>query len=243
MSILITRPMEDALLLADTLAGEGFAVLIDPVLEIHYERDPVIETGNLQAVLVSSANGVRALSRLACFDAVRALACFTVGDSSARAAREAGFAHVEAASGDVSALVDLVAGRLDPLGGALFHGSGSVVAGDLKGMLEGRGFALHQVVLYHAQVAQAFSAKTIAGFEQGMITAVLLYSPRSAKIFSDLIGAHQLQDALSGVDLFCLSPAVRAALDSLNCRASYVPDAPQQDKLLDLVRAYYKTRA
>ena len=80
MRILITRPIEDAKPLADALNERGVEVLIEPLLEIKQFDNVVIELAEVQALLFTSANGVRAFAALT---PRRDLKAFTVGDGSA----------------------------------------------------------------------------------------------------------------------------------------------------------------
>ena len=177
MRILITRPIEDAKPLADALEERGIAVLIEPLLEIRRLDDAAIDLDGVQALLFTSANGVRAFAHAS---PRRDLKAFTVGDGSAEAARQAGFAEVESAKGDVEALAALVVDRLKAEDGVLFHAAGTVTAGDLKARLEGLGYRVRRAQLYEAKIATALSAETRANLNLGGIDAVLLFSPRTA---------------------------------------------------------------
>ncbi|HYV87158.1 MAG TPA: uroporphyrinogen-III synthase, partial [Candidatus Polarisedimenticolia bacterium] len=130
--ILITRPEEDAKPLADALAARGISTLIEPLLAIRVLADaagPLAEDlAGVQAILFTSANGVRAFGELS---ARRDIGVLAVGDATAAMARSAGFTAVESAAGDVGDLVRLTKQRLKPEGGPLFHAAGSAVAGDL----------------------------------------------------------------------------------------------------------------
>src|SRR5687767_2000262 len=127
MRVLITRPRDDALSLAEKLEGRGHKVLIEPLLEIRYVVGAKIDLAGAQAVLFTSTNGVRAF---AAAESRRDLPAFAVGDSTAAAARVAGFTMVESAGGTVDDLVRLVQARLKPQGGALVHAAAKVLAGD-----------------------------------------------------------------------------------------------------------------
>ena len=125
MRILITRPIEDARPLADALEERGIEVLIEPLLEIRHLEDAEIDLQGVQALLFTSANGVRAFAALS---PRRDLKALTVGDGSAEVARQAGFGTVESAKGDVEALAALVVDRLKAEDGILFHAAGTVTA-------------------------------------------------------------------------------------------------------------------
>src|SRR5438132_1488878 len=97
---LVTRPRAEAESLAEALAARGIAAIIEPLLEIHYRSEAAADLAGVQAVLCTSANGVRALARLT---GERALPLFAVGEASAARAREEGFARVESAGGSAFA--------------------------------------------------------------------------------------------------------------------------------------------
>ena len=133
MRILITRPRDDAAGLAAKLTAAGHEVISEPMLEIRSLPDVVLDLEGVQAILFTSANGVRMFAAL---DGRRDLPAFAVGDSTARAARDAGFSQVESAGGDVDDLVRLVRERLQPAAGAVLHAAGRDVAGDLAGEVD-----------------------------------------------------------------------------------------------------------
>ena len=61
---LVTRPRVEAESLAAALAARGIVAIIEPLLEIHYRGEPTPDLAGIQAILCTSANGVRALARL-----------------------------------------------------------------------------------------------------------------------------------------------------------------------------------
>ena len=131
------------------MATRGHEALIEPLLEITLAEASALplELDAFQALLVTSANGLRAFAALT---ERRDLPVFAVGPASAEAATAAGFARVESAEGDVDDLIRLVRDRLSPDEGVLLHGAGKTLAGDLKGELEAAGFTVTRAVLYTA---------------------------------------------------------------------------------------------
>src|SRR5437868_1489698 len=91
---LVTRPRSEAAGLADALATRGIEAILEPMLEIQYRDGPVPDLAGVQAILCTSANGVRALARLS---PERGCPVFAVGDSTAGRARAEGFVRVESA--------------------------------------------------------------------------------------------------------------------------------------------------
>ena len=228
MRVLVTRPREDAAELAAALEARGHNVMLEPLLTIE-PRDPADwPPGHeaAQALLVTSANGIRAFARS---DARRGLPVYAVGAASAAAARDLGFDNVTSAGGDVEDLAALAAARLDPAAGPLLHPAAGKLAGDLQGALSAAGFSVLRAVLYDARPCTALSAATAEAINQGVIDAVTFFSPRT---FVSLVGAARLEAGCRAIAAVCLSPAVAAALERLSWREVVVAAQPDQTSLL-----------
>ncbi len=226
---LVTRPRAEAATLAASLAARGVSAIIEPLLDIHYRSGPVPDLAGVQAILCTSANGVRALARL-CDE--RALPLFAVGEASAARARAEGFARVASADGAATDLARLVSTRLRPADGPLLHVTGSVVAGDLASTLRARGFTVERAVLYEAQVAAALSEAASEALAAGGIDVALFFSPRTAAIFAQLIEDAGLAEAVRPVTAISISAAADAALQPIAFRARHVAARPNQAHLL-----------
>lgn len=231
MRVLVTRPEADAAALVAELEARGHRALTQPLLMI----EPVavaepLDLDSVQAVLFTSANGVRAFADRC---AERRLPVFAVGDASGAEARAAGFERVESAGGDVEDLARLVIARLDPAAGCLFHGAGASLAGDLGGALEAAGFAVRRAVLYNAQPAEALSEDVRTALTEGCLDAIVLFSPRTASTFIRLMGKHRLAAACAGCWAICLSAAVATPLTPLDWAGIAVAEQPSTAALLD----------
>ncbi len=229
MRLLLTRPLEDSQILARTLAKKGIGALVDPLLAIEYQDGPDIDMKDVQALLVTSANGARAFARRSPGRSVSVLA---VGDASARAATEVGFEDVESASGDVQSLAGMVIERLNPSHGAVLHVAGSKVAGDLAGMLEKAGFTYRRKVLYQACRAESLSSESLKAIKSNFIDGVVFFSPRTASTFVSLARRGGVADGCSGLTAFCLSPAVADEVNGLSWNKISVARQCDQNALL-----------
>lgn len=234
-TVLITRPAEDATSLADRLAAFGVDSLIAPMMEIAPLPGPALDTDGLAGFLVTSANGARAL---AARTDRRDLAAHAVGAASAETLRGLGFARVTAAGGDVDSLTAHVAEICRPGDGPLLHAAGSVTAGDLKGALAARGYAVRVEKLYEARAVATLPQAARDALTAGTLDGVMLYSPRTARIFADLVARAGLTPALAGLDLFALSANVDAASPG-PWGARHVSPSPDQESLLRMVRTCY----
>jgi uroporphyrinogen-III synthase len=235
MRLLITRPEPDASALAQELEGLGHAPLVAPLMDIVSRPFALAFTG-VQGVLFTSANGVRAFA-----DQVGTppdgLAAYVVGPASADAARVAGWRHVQVAGGDVHALAGLVSKTVDPAGGRLVHLSGKAAAGDLAGLLTEQGYDVERIVAYEARAAARLPELAGEALRGGTVEGVLLFSPRTARLYGTLVGEAGLEAAASRVTAYCLSQAVADALTALPGVPKKVASAPQTPQLLALLSA------
>jgi uroporphyrinogen-III synthase len=232
--ILITRPREDAQPLAAILAGHGIDTLIEPLMHAQPVPGGPLDLDGVQALIATSANGVRAFAGR---DPRRSLPVCAVGDATARAAREAGFAEVASASGDVEALAEMIIASRDPPAGAVLHMAGTVSAGDLGGRLSAAGFDYRRAVLYAMQPARALSAAAREALLRGPLTGVTLYSPRTAALFAQLVVADDLAACCRRLRAYCLSPAVAAKLEALAFSARITVGSPDQPAMVDAILA------
>jgi uroporphyrinogen-III synthase len=230
-AVLLTRPRPDSEESAAALAARGIETVIAPLLDIAI-RDETPSLTGIQALLITSANGIRAFAQ---HSQRRDVPVFAVGDASAGAARALGFAAVESAAGDVGDLAALVRRRLRPQAGRLLHPAGSAVAGDLAAHLSRSGFAVRRYVAYAARSARELPVEARLALAEGSISAVLLYSPRTATIFRDLVVRAGRAADCRFIEALCLSAAVAEALAPLAFLEIRVAERPEQESLFALL--------
>ena len=232
---LITRPQEDSADLAIALARRGIAPILAPMMRIEYaSADIETEIAPAQAILFTSRNGVRAFSRVS---PRRDIAVFAVGDSTAALARDNGFVNVESANGDNADLARLVIDRLVPSDGMLFHAAGATIAGDLSGALDKAGFRTVRRTLYNAKAVDRL-ADAATAMRNGELDYVLFFSPRTARIFVELVAAARLGDACCSLTAVCLSDAVASEVASLAWKDIGVADLATTDAVLNVIARF-----
>jgi uroporphyrinogen-III synthase len=234
MRLLLTRPRDDAEAFASTLRSRGHEAVVAPVMEVHFIPGPVLPCEGVQAVLATSANGIRALAGRT---ERRDLTVFAVGPQTAEAARIAGFASVINSAGDSAQLVERVTHEADPKKGTLVHAAGAETAGRVRQALTTRGFVVETVVLYEALPALRLPVVAQEALRDGSLDGVLLFSPRSAKIFSALVAEAKLTEECAKLVAFCISAATAEALTPLTFARLAVAGTPNQDAILDLIPA------
>lgn len=230
--LLLTRPHQDSVALAESLKARGIDALIEPMMAIRVDAAAPLDLADVQAILLTSANGARALAATCPEGAARQLPVLAVGCATAQAAREAGFSAVAAADGDVDALAALAKETLRPDEGRLVHVAGRVSTGDLAQRLSTDGFDARRVPLYEAVAARALSPAARCALETQALAGVALFSPRTARLFAKLVGDSGLESTARALTAFCLSQAVAVAAETLSWQRVCVAAVPRQDALV-----------
>lgn len=230
--VIVTRPAEAAAELQAELAAHGIEALAAPMLAVApVDRVEALPDG-IQAVLLTSGNGAQAAGRLG-LD--RGLPVLAVGDGTARAAAEAGFATVAAAAGDAASLTGLVAARCRPDDGPLLWVSGEAISTDLVETLSARGFLVIRRIAYRTAMADTLPREVEEGLRSGSVEAVLFFSPRSAEAFARLAGGREMAAACATVSAYCLSEQIARAASKLAWRAIHVAETPTKAALIAAV--------
>ncbi len=228
MRIALTRPEEDAGALKAKLEAMGHGVVMAPLMTIRTRNDVEIPQKPWQAIAATSANGIRALPGI---EHLRTIRTLTVGPQSLKAALARGF-RAEAHGGDVNGLAAFICAELDPKAGPILYLSGAETAGDLEGQLSAAGFDCHRAVLYDAVPAEGLGEAETA-LRNGAIDAVLLYSPRSAKIWLKLAATADVLPQAAGIRNFCLSRNVASVLPEEWVKE--IPETPDEQAMLALL--------
>jgi len=223
MRIWITRAQPEAEATARRMRALGHEPLVAPVLEVQ----PIGEAPDLEgvgALAFTSRNGVRAFAAL--WD-VRDLPVFAVGDSTAEAARAAGFSEVSSASGDVAALAGLIAARRESFNGEVLHAAPEEPAGDLIAALQARGVPAR---------AQAVYRTVPAGFEPpDGVQAVLVHSAKAARRLAEAPGLEFIEPVMAAI---CISAAAAEPLRGLPFGEVLVAPASTEAALLETLEAW-----
>lgn len=243
MHLLVTRPEADARELIDLLEADGHEVSHYPLLDIVFRKQVKLYDKRPQAVLITSANGARGLARQAQMAELSDVLAITLGPASTRAAQEAGFGNIDRTSrGDVRGTIDYVRQHLRPQDGALLYASGSKTTGDLVGELQQDGFDVAQVVLYDALPATQLPENICQFVRQGELDGVLLFSPRTAKIWLSLTNGCFSDAEMAKIKHYCLSENVAKMIDRSLDRGlgrisdTIICDKPDTSGMLQAIR-------
>jgi len=231
MRLLVTRPEPDASREAEALAARGHEVVLAPLLAVEFYGDVPLELEGAQGLVVTSRNALKALASRRELGQALKLPLFAVGEATARAARELGFARVTTGPGTGAALAELISGELKPDRGPLVHLAGETLAFDLKSALERQRFTVRQPVLYRAVPARALPAEALSLLKAGKLDGVILMSPRTAKTFAGLVTRHSLVTQGKSLVCYCLSEAIAEAVASLGLEVRVAAHPREEDVL------------
>lgn len=234
MRVLVTRPEPGASATAARLRVLGHEPILLPLSRISpVAIEELPDPGRFDAVVLTSANAVaRAPEGLAA--RYRHLPCLAVGERTAEAARKAGFAKVEAADGDVYALVGLVAARL-PAGARLLYLCGRRRRPVLEDGLDRLDYAVTALETYRTEPVDYGRSDIEAALGDGPVDAALVYSQFGAERLAVLHAAPALASRFEGARIICMSNRVAAGLpERLKSRAE-TAETPDEDALIALL--------
>jgi uroporphyrinogen-III synthase len=231
MRVLVTRPLPDGERTAAALRALGHQVLLAPLMKVKPLAADL--AGDWSAVIISSANALRALNAQQIAPITR-LPLFAVGQRSAAAAREAGFADVRSANGDAGDLIRVVAERFAGQTAPHLYLAGEDRAADIESELAKRNIPARTVVVYK-NITTGFPPELIRALDAGVIEAALHFSRRSAENYVN--GARdsgRTAQALAPRQL-CLSAQVAEPLRAAGARDIAVAARPDEAALLELL--------
>jgi len=213
MAVLVTRPQPDNEATARALRARGLEVVLAPMLRF----EPVELSEDLgadhAAILVTSANALRAIEAQLVESAIFKLPLFAVGEHTASEARRLGFSEVVSADGDAGKLRDRVRRTLKAKKGArLLYLAGADLARDLAGELAEHGFDVVIRTTYRMMALSSLPRVACDAFAANQIEAILHYSQRTARAFLEAARADGVEISALAVPQCCISANVAAIL-------------------------------
>jgi uroporphyrinogen-III synthase len=231
--LLLTRPEPDAQRTAAALRQRGHTVIVAPLMRIESLSDAEIGVGPWSALLITSANAAHATAAHPRKNALARLPVFAVGDRSAQAMRDSGFADVSSADGGVGDLARLVGERIPP-GSSLLYLAGAERSGDLAAKLGSRNFTVQTIVVYRAVAAARLPPAATNALAQS-VDGVLHFSRRTAEAYvSAARGGGLLESALKPAH-FCLSAQIAEPLAEAGASTVHVAQRPAEAALIELL--------
>ena len=239
MRVLVTRPVDASRRTAERLAAMGHQSVVLPLTQPEHHPDDVLEALHQphSAIVLTSAEAVRVLRSLG--DRLHPYLhqpVFAVGEATASAARDVGFASVEAAAGTAASMIDLLADRLRVLTirHPLLYLAGTPRAPTLEEGLTANAVSFVTIEAY-AMTWTQMDEESLAAALDAPVDAILLYSRATAERFFDLLQTSRRLDWLGSIRILCLSGNVAEAVPSSLQAAVAIAAQPDEDSLLSLL--------
>ncbi len=228
--LLSTRPADEAARCRAAANRVGFDLLSAPLLRI-VPLPARIPDGNFDALLFTSPRAPHPTVALA--PELRRLPVICVGPRTAEVARAAGFDVLLTGDSDGNAV----------LRQAAQHGLRQLLqlcGQDRIQLAVPKGMSLSYEAVYAARAADGFDAGAMAALREGRIFAILLFSPRTARIFARIVDQQAIRrDRLR---LIALSGNVEVAAGP-GWQKVAIAEAPTLAKALDAAVALCKAVA
>ncbi|PIT00114.1 uroporphyrinogen III synthase [Bradyrhizobium nitroreducens] len=246
MSILVTRPHPDNEATAENLRARGHTVMLAPALKFEPVALRDESEAPYAAVIVTSANAIRAVAPQLRDLGLLELPLFAVGEHTAAAARDAGFAQVIVAGGDAASLRDRVVqsarDKVLKKKSTLLYLAGADLSRDLGGELGADGFTVITQTTYRMAPVKHLPREVCEGFAAHGVEAVLHYSRRSARAFLDAARDEGVEISALAIPQCCLSEAVADALREAGASQVLVAATPDENALFATLERALRTR-
>ncbi len=218
-TVLMTRPRAAAERFVESLRSDApaFGAIYSPLIET-VTTGPLPDLNGAGALIFTSGAGVTSYGALG---GRSDLPCYTVGATTALAARAAGFGP-RSADGDAEALVTMLCSETPP--SPLVHIRGTYSRGDVAARLTAAGLPCEEVVIYD-QPRQSATPDALTALNGEAPVIVPLFSPRTAGFFSELGMRHGSVHAIS------MSGAIADEVAHLPLASHVVSDAPTGESM------------
>ena len=195
----------------------GYEPVIAPLLAIRPLPQAEPDLTGVTALAFTSPNGVAAFARLS---QDRSLPVLAVGDATAAAAAETGFADVVSAAGDLIALTALIREQNFAADAVILNVGAREPAGDMAAAL-GPSPVVRRLSVYEAMLTDVATPSACV--------AALVHSPRAGRAL-----AARMVDRDDARSLICIaiSPAAAAPLADLAMGGLHAASHPDENSLL-----------
>jgi uroporphyrinogen-III synthase len=258
MAILVTRPQPDNEATGASLRARGFDVLLAPMLRFEPVGLPDDACSDYAAVVVTSANALRAVEPQLAGHRLLDLPLFAVGDRTAAVARRAGFTTVISADGNAADLRELVLAKISNKISnkakdkaknkklrtvrPVLYLAGADLSHDLAGELAEGGLSVVTRTTYRMATLSVLPRETCDAIAANQVEAVLHYSVRSARAFLDAVRSAGVEISALAVQQCCISGTVASILREAGATQVTVASSPDENALLGVLDRALRAR-
>ena len=231
MKLIITRPLADSKRMQNYFELRGVECLINPLLEISYEKRS-INFSNYDRVLLTSRHAVRSLvNKSLTFSKKKVHAC---GRSTYAEVREFAPENEYIFHESVNDLVDAFRSSTPIDDSKMLYLRGRDVTVDLKSIFQGTSIEIEDSVEYIAMEKILFNKEALEEFNSGRQISVIIFSLRTAEIFLEALKKYNLGNKTSIIMAYCISKNIASMLRVKGIQSKILTE-PTEDAILDLL--------
>lgn len=237
--IITIRPEPDSSRDVDWLQRYKVPAMSVPVMHVEQKSFNLPDTALFQAIIFTSRHAVAALADLFRPVSLRSLPVYAVGQSTARAARHAGFKQVTCGPGDGKGLLRLVTADLRQDAGKVLWPRASIVNFDIASHLTGFGFSVQQLPVYSMTPTVSHAADLSTRLTACSSAAVVAMSARSMALFSQMLDDRELAGQRKIITVIAGSTPIAAAAGS-GWADIIVAKAPRRSRILAIAKFVHR---
>lgn len=238
--IVITRPKDQAIETAKEIENLGLQALVEPLLDVRPLPYEMPDLNAYQGIIFTSANSVKY------YTGEYDCPCFVVGEKTAERIKRtieakphlSGRDHLlHEAAKNVEDLQQRIENTIEDNALPLLYVRGVDIAIDLKQNLELKDIIVEDLIVYDASLIKQLSDEFVAGVKEQKITAITVFSKRTALNLVRLIERYKLQKQLSTINVLSISESVLECVHSLKWKGTYASENPDLKSMLALIKS------
>lgn len=240
MTTLVIRPLHQADKALALLQSRGIEGHVQPTLDIVSVPYDIatVDLSSIQAIVITSQNALHHITDHTLF---HPFPLYCVGETTAKLALSLGYPYVQSADGDAMDLLTLIQQSCSPQTGSLLHLTCPEAPFPFVDQLSLAGYQAQNLMVYSSRLINNFTDVVHHHLHHGRYKNVMLFSPRSAAHFVYLCQFHQLENQISLVSAFCLSPAIAEAIKNIVWQNIFIAPKPKLNSLIDLLCTFKKS--
>ena len=229
MHILFTRPVEDCYEMMLRFQSLGHEVSHLPLINVEGLKYEPLNYSEFRGIIFTSTNAVKFLDIK---NINKKIACFCVGSSTEKKARNSGFQNVFAADGNVDNLKELILQNINSSEGKLLYVSGEIVSSNLDHELISNAYTVERVINYRANPIEKYDEGFIQKLKLKMPEITYIYSQNSAINFLKIIKNYQLETMWMDTNLMCIGEKTSSILNEIKWKKIFLFNPGEEEFLL-----------
>ncbi len=227
MNILITRPYNLAINSQSKINKLGKKSLIIPLIKIKY-RDVKIEDNNYDYVILTSQNAIATFENNPW---MRDKSILVVGEKTKELLLKKNCKKILLSEENVGDLIDTIYEKISIFSNILYI-CGDHLSYDLESHLKSKAYNITSKVVYNSDAIIELAKNEISQINE-IIEIIMFYSPRTAKVFTDLAIRYKLYT--KNKIAICISDKCVDSIAKLHWKEIRVSSAPNETKMLELI--------